>query len=576
MLLLLAAALAAEPVTEDVGALAGASLVGTEDFRFRYWQMPERLPGFEDQPVLDYAETVNRLDLAASNGGLTLGLRADAVALWGNRYFLDDVEVQEWPLVGDGMHSPWDNAWVGLEKVYLQVRRGPVQVDVGDTYASLGRGFALNLVKNTDIDVDTSLRGVKAVAKAGDWDVTALSGVTNPQQVALENPNRALRPDFAHAVTAARVDRYGLGRFNLGAHGALFQFQRERLDPYDALGAYGGPLDAAVVGASAEAIGLGGVDWYLEGDWFDYVAEDIPAASGWAGYLSAAAYPGRSSVLVEAKRTKDTEHLNTFTGPYAYEMVTGPTLEYDRVITEDSAAAVNSNDLWGGRVRVDVNFNRTAEDGEPVTLIPYLSAAVFRDEDEGGLHFNRTPETIGHALAGLQWFHGELHVLLNAGARVDQRDPGADGADWGADRMEHADLALSVPIAGEVSVELAPSVLAFQWGRNTDPGQEALQQEDYLDFANALAVKVGHPWVFVLYTDYSTNPLIDSTGNLARLGLVDDEDWYGGLEAQWKPNSATTLKAFYGAYRAGIRCAGGQCRSLPGFEGAKLSLTTTF
>ena len=31
----------------------------------------------------------------------------------------------------------------------------------GDTYASFGRGIALNLVKNTNIDIDTSLRGAK-------------------------------------------------------------------------------------------------------------------------------------------------------------------------------------------------------------------------------------------------------------------------------------------------------------------------------------------------------------------------------------------------------------------------------
>lgn len=73
----------------------------------------------------------------------------------------------------------------------------------------------------------------------------------------------------------------------------------------------------------------------------------------------------------------------------------------------------------------------------------------------------------------------------------------------------------------------------------------------------------------ILYADYSDNPLVSSTGNV-------DEDVYGAVEVQWMPNSATTLKAFYGAYRAGIRCAGGQCRSLPGFDGGRLALSTNF
>ena len=32
------------------------------------------------------------------------------------------------------------------------------------------------------------------------------------------------------------------------------------------------------------------------------------------------------------------------------------------------------------------------------------------------------------------------------------------------------------------------------------------------------------------------------------------------------------LKAFYGAYKSGIRCAGGQCKQLPAFEGARASV----
>jgi NADH-quinone oxidoreductase subunit L len=39
---------------------------------------------------------------------------------------------------------------------------------------------------------------------------------------------------------------------------------------------------------------------------------------------------------------------------------------------------------------------------------------------------------------------------------------------------------------------------------------------------------------------------------------------------------ALTIKAFYGAYKSGIRCSGGQCRVLPGFEGARVSLVASF
>ena len=65
------------------------------------------------------------------------------------------------------------------------------------------------------------------------------------------------------------------------------------------------------------------------------------------------------------------------------------------------------------------------------------------------------------------------------------------------------------------------------------------------------------------------NPLLDTTGNLA-------ENLYGAVEVQWQPNSQTDLRLFYGAYKDGIRCSGGQCRQLPGFEGARVSFNGRF
>jgi hypothetical protein len=105
--------------------------------------------------------------------------------------------------------------------------------------------------------------------------------------------------------------------------------------------------------------------------------------------------------------------------------------------------------------------------------------------------------------------------------------------------------------------------MQYQWGVNVP------QQEDFFESANAISMHIGTPLTLVGYFESSSNPLITSTGNLG-------DDLYGAAEIQWKPGSATTLKVFYGAYRAGIHCAGGQCRYLPGFNGAKLSFDTVF
>ena len=74
---------------------------------------------------------------------------------------------------------------------------------------------------------------------------------------------------------------------------------------------------------------------------------------------------------------------------------------------------------------------------------------------------------------------------------------------------------------------------------------------------------------FSWFTDFSDNPLVNSTVNLS-------EGIYGAGELQYKPSTNVTLRASYGAYKAGIRCSGGQCRLLPGFDGARMSVQANF
>ncbi len=543
------------PVVVPVRAfdLAGGSVRGLEEFRFRYYTSDDRLPGFPDNPVFDYQEAVQRISLVGGNPGLTLGVQADAVALFSNAYILDGELTYERDLYTGGLLTFHPNWWAGIEKLWLSGRDGAVDWTLGDSYAAFGRGYALNVVKNTDIDLDTSLRGAQLGVSAGAFELRLVEATTNPQQVRLENPNVAMVPDRAHAVHGVRADVYG--RVHAGVHATAFQFA-EQIDPTgDVLGVYGERVGAGIVGATLEASSVGPLDLGAEGNVFLH-DPSLSDRTGYAGYLSASAYPGPAIVLVEAKVARDTEHVNTRTAIDGYELSTGPSIEYERAITEDSSAAVNSNDIAGGRVRVDANVGRG---GKVVT--PYLSVAAFRDGDVGGVHFNNTPETILHGVGGAMVISGEFHALFNGGYRVDRRD-GAPANNPG-DTTAHADAAITVPLGHGLSVELAPSVLAYHWGDNP------IQQADYVDASSTVALKVGTPWALIAYADYSDNPLIDSTGNVT-------DTVYAAGEVQWMPSTSTTLKLFYGAYRAGIRCAGGQCRSLPGFDGARLALTSNF
>ena len=550
------------------GPLANASVQLTVDSELRYHKTALDDPGkrvsggpFELLPsmdVHDYFEQVGRYNLLIAKDDLNIGLQFDEVALFSNRYVLDGREQATTPLYDPTVQSPFDDAYFLIEKMFVSKKWDTVEFTVGDTYASFGRGLALNIVKNTDIDVDTSIRGAKGIFRTGDFDLTAISGITNQQQISQENPNVAIAPNVDHMVSGVRAEWFG--PVNLGAHAVAYKFARPTEIPLAVSATrYSSDLDVGIVGANVEANGVLGLDIYGEYALYDYQAEDMTDGRGrlrgWATYGSVAAYPGKAVVLLEAKASKDTERLTTFTTLEGWEPASIPTLEYERVITEDGSAAVNSNDIMGTRLRVDYAI-------VPGMFTPYVATTLLIDKDTEGLHFNDSEETILHPMAGVEWQKGHWAAQFNAGMRTDKRKDTAEGSD----RMVHVDGTFHFPLFGEEALEVDIDAKKFEWGVNEQ------QQEDFLEMANALVWHRGEKWVFVLYQDWTDNPLVQSEGNLQFIG----DNVYGALEAQYKPSGNITYKAFYGAYKAGIRCSGGQCRSLPGFEGARVSVNGVF
>jgi hypothetical protein len=193
------------------------------------------------------------------------------------------------------------------------------------------------------------------------------------------------------------------------------------------------------------------------------------------------------------------------------------------------------------------------------TFVPYFSFASFRDVQVGATHDNPVPETVFHAMMGGEWIGEHAAVLFNAGFRLDDRD----GTEYTADKHLHGDVSVKFPIAGSwtASCDIYGEYYEFGAGPKT--------HDPYIELETAWTVQPNGDWAFIWFTDVTSDPVVDSIGNLA-------QDVYGAAEIQWKPDTAWTVKAFYGAYKAGLRCAGGQCRLLPGFNGARVSVTGTF
>jgi len=520
--------------------------------------VPDRLPGIPDRPVLNYVEQVNRLNLSVGQGPWTGLVQVDEVLLAANRYKLDGAIHEERQLLSPDIAWPlhFGTWYLNPEKVSLRWKKGDLSVKVGDFYAAFGNGLALNVNRDVDIDIDTSLQGVHVLYRGAVWDIEGLFGQANRQQVSQDNPNLGLYGDLRHTVAGVRLVRYGLGPATVGLHGVLYDFVDQTGWKAGFTNLSTAP-DVVVGGATLDMTGVGGIDWNLEGDLFTF-----PTAVAWGGadphpgyalYGSAVWYAGRTTWQLEGKRYEDAQRVNSPVTAELYQFAVGPTLEYERAITEDSGAAVNSNDIYGGRLRVDWA-------AVPGQTVPYASLAVFRDLDTGGLHFNTVPETIVHPMLGTEMHGDAVDLVLNGGFRMDLRD-GTPLS--GGDRQLHGDADVKVPLAGPVHLDVALSGEWFQWGNNP------IQQSDYAEMESSVGLLVGPKVAVTWFTDYSDNPLVNTEGNLA-------PDWYGALEVQYKPLPALTLKAFGGAYKSGIRCSGGQCRVLPGFEGVRASATGTF
>jgi hypothetical protein len=137
--------------------------------------------------------------------------------------------------------------------------------------------------------------------------------------------------------------------------------------------------------------------------------------------------------------------------------------------------------------------------------------------------------------------------------------------DIDGDRHLHGDATFNFPLPGEFVGNLALFAERFEWGENP------IQQTDYTEVEASVTLTYRGVVSLTPSVDMSNDPLVtaDGGGNLS-------ETLYGGLEVQVKPHDAWTIKAFYGGQKAGIRCAGGQCRYLPGFDGGRLSVVGTF
>jgi len=485
-------------------------------------------------------------------------------------------------VLGEG----WDdsaprNLLLRPEKIYLRYRSPVFDLDLGDFYAAFGRGIVLALVKQPEIDIDTSLLGGRADIRTEYVDFTVLGGITNPQEVSMELKNLDIDKVDWDAIAGANIQLRPHKQVGLSVHGVGYNLQ---------------DTPSFSLGGTVGVNGIGGVvDLFAEGDAFLYRYEDMEAAieageptAGYAVYASGTTYAGPLTLLLEFKRYKNTKHPDILTRPgpvVPTQYGKPPTLEYEIAVTDDVQKSIDSEDITGWRANADLWFLMSD------TTVSISFANSFDHDDHPGYSPQR--EASIHPMVGLrQPIHASetvsIHLEGEVGYRHDfpMRAPEGDPDQFlpNAGLLHYrADVGLTV---GKHAFEIVSTYRRHHFTLQEEAcwlanGETKCDRDDgYIAWENALSYTLMGKYTLALHVDF-TDRIQDQLGALAGIGnLHFNEEFvsstYIGGELILKPTSNLEVYLFWGSQKSGIVCTGGACRTVPAFTGVKSKVSITF
>lgn len=454
---------------------------------------------------------------------------------------------------------PYQNQ-LRLEKATGAFRRGHLEILAGDFAASLGRGIALDVRKLDSLGLDTTLLGARARTDLGRFELTALSGLSNPSNLDPIDEKPVGDPhDWISGLEVAWRLRQDLRAI---AHGVVFWFNP--LDQNDRVKS--GRTWVGGMGLQARTDWLDGFDFYAEVDWRrpegGEAVGDVSGADGLAGYLMANLAKGALDASLEMKsyRRWTIESLTPSEGrnlrQLRLEYVSPPTLEPENMEIRNNHD-VNSASLTLG-----------LRPGEGKTRLEASYAGFYgTDPAEPGSRW------LYHLRLGLQQdFFTSCQASLHLGFREDvpQFSKGI------YEGLLYLDAALAVPLGVRHSLQLKGFAWWLQLAQGTAQGMQRWKtvKGDWTlsyHFASWLGVSM----LFGYDTSRSrTRDLasffVGSAGESLRQVFLA-----GGLDLTLL-DSRLLIRLLAGSLRGGLRCIAGGCREVPPFEGVRAEVALRF
>lgn len=562
----------------------------------------------------DWGVWYNRLNVQASTGDFRFGLRLDnawyftspdpiAVALElterrppndaglpAPTYFRNKVSE-----AGRELSNRYIN-WLYPAKLHATWSRPELEVTVGDLYTELGHGLVLSVRKRDELSSDDTVRGVRLNGRfrVGDLHigVTALGGSLNPLRIdegsgrylgvdssvtpgflALTEAGmpRAVTTDFVRdpghcagfSTCSYAPDRViagqltlGLDRVKLGTQGSFLARQaalnNDSVRSADAIATVSQSLELASADGNAsfqvEAATqkLGHTDRQPE----------LPA--GHAVYASATFARAPVALLVEAKHYRRffplLANVNVANGREYAQLAWSapPTAEASFVDTEFGSS---NTCVTGGRARGDVSLARG------VSVFGWFGyfqtfGEVSNDRCETAPAYRNDIFDVASGFE-LRSRDGRSRGTVTAGARFDDAD--AELAPELRESRAYRELYTRYdavrPLGGPFTLELQ----GFHRRRRRPLEGTPVP---WFEGEHTTGLGVGSRWTFALGVEYDTN-------------LQPPDAYLNGL-VRFRPTPESSVSLFGGQRRSSLRCVGGVCRVVPGFEGVRLDASVRF
>jgi hypothetical protein len=479
-----------------------------------------------------YVDIRNRLNLKLAIDEFTLGARIDTSTFIGNP---------------EDASPPYLDRYAP-EKLSASYNGKRLQVDLGDFYASFGRGLALRIRKIDELSEDTTLLGVKIRALIGPVELTGLSGLVNPSNT--DGITEKTLEDTYDLLTGLRAAWRLSEAVVWGAHGVWLVIDplRQNARARGEIEMSVLPAQTAVVGTSINMPNLSDRgDFYAEFNWMekDLKLADLPTSDGWALYAGGSLYLGEWTFTAEFKSYSDYElHSKTESGKYTPERldyVQPPTLE--RVDME----VYNNYDITGGRISIDWR------PGGGDTLI-FASYAGFLAHDLCA----SCDRWIYNAQVGVeQEFLKRGWAEMDVGIR--EEVPNYSGGDH--KHLVYLNADLKLPLGQRHSLEFD----CINW--LVHEFQKPLLDKDTLKGELIL----GYSWSPVFYIGLILGYDTDKSGTRDLDTFFDDgRQLFLAGTASINLSSRLVIKFLAGQLRGGPKCVAGVCRYFPPFAGARI------